>query len=312
MERADNFKKVLNVMFGGVPPKVGPAPGGSSGASTSTGAGSSTEPGSGVTAGSSTGSGASADRWYPDYNASFALGKCSNAAPTPSGRPNYASGEECCQRAYASQASGDCLGALPQVSPESPSDVIGSSVSTSTGSVGSGSTPQTPPPTRQPISPISEAGMVLSSTTFIEMENTLESVKSQIDNKLFLYQTPGFQWVPSSVYRYDDFKASLYIMASEGVAGKKFYIGEKDVDNGHVYGLVNIAAFLAQSMKETIQYDACDENSWDLVGGKYPLSNACGQLSQSYQDYHCSPEEAHMECPVDPKMSIVGVTHAKW
>jgi len=49
-------------------------------------------------------------------------------------------------------------------------------------------------------------------------------------------------------------------MAAEGVAGKKFYIGDDDVENGHVYGLVNIAAFLAQSMKETIQYDACDEN----------------------------------------------------
>ena len=74
---------------------------------------------------------------------------------------------------------------------------------------------------------------------------------------------------------------SLYVMAAEGVAGKKFYIGDDDVENGHVYGLVNIAAFLAQSMKETIQYDACDENSWDLVGGKYALSNACGQLGQS-------------------------------
>ena len=47
---------------------------------------------------------------------------------------------------------------------------------------------------------------------------------------------------------------------------------ERDAEDGHVYGLVNVAAFLAQSMKETIQYDACDENSWDLVGGKYPLS----------------------------------------
>jgi hypothetical protein len=49
-----------------------------------------------------------------------------------------------------------------------------------------------------------------------------------------------------------------------------------------------------------------------LVNGKYPLSNACGQLGQSYQDYHCSEEEKHMECPVDPNMSITGVTHAKW
>ena len=80
---------------------------------------------------------------------------------------------------------------------------------------------------------------------------TLDGVKNGIDNELFLYQTPAYQWVPSSVYRYEDFRESLDIMATEGVAGKKFYIGESDVENGHVYGLVNIAAFLAQSMKET-------------------------------------------------------------
>ena len=95
-----------------------------------------------------------------------------------------------------------------------------------------------------------------------EVLQSLDSVKSSIDSKLFLYQTPYFQWIPSSVYRYDDFKESLHVMATEGVAGKKFYIGESDVTNGHVYGLVNIAAFLAQSMKETIQYDACDENRY--------------------------------------------------
>ena len=89
---------------------------------------------------------------------------------------------------------------------------------------------------------------------------SLDTVKSEIDSKLFLYQTPAFQWIPSTVYRYDDFRESLSIMAEEGVAGKTFYTGE-DVENGHVYGMVNIAAFLAQSMKETIQYDACDENS---------------------------------------------------
>ena len=117
------------------------------------------------------------------------------------------------------------------------------------------------------------------------MQNTLESVKDEINNKLFLYQTPAFQWIPSSVYRYEDLKESLDIMATEGVAGKKFYIGDSDVESSHVYGLVNLAAFLAQSMKETIQYDACDENSWDLVGGKYPLSK-CVQVGLSCVYHH--------------------------
>jgi hypothetical protein len=131
-----------------------------------------------------------------------------------------------------------------------------------------------------------------------------DNVKDQVDSKLFLYQTPDMQWVLSTVYRYEDFRESLDVMATEGVASKTFYVGEEsDVGgNGHVYGLINIAAFLAQSMKETIQYD------WREVS----IVDACGQLGQSYQDYHCSPEEAHMECKVDPNMSIKGVTNSKW
>lgn len=46
------------------------------------------------------------------------------------------------------------------------------------------------------------------------------------------------------------------------MAGKTFYLGEESVDLGWEYGLVNLAAFLAQCMKETILYDACDENNW--------------------------------------------------
>ena len=41
-------------------------------------------------------------------------------------------------------------------------------------------------------------------------------------------------------------------------------------------------------------------------------SNACGQLGQSYQDYHCAANEKHMECPVDPNMEIKAITHATW
>jgi hypothetical protein len=99
-----------------------------------------------------------------------------------------------------------------------------------------------------------------SADTTADLIQSLDTVKSSIDDNILLYQTPDFQWEPSTIYRYDDLLESIKIMATEGVAGKTFYIGE-DVESGHVYGLVNIAAFLAQSMKETIQYDACDENS---------------------------------------------------
>ena len=119
----------------------------------------------------------------------------------------------------------------------------------------------------------------------------LHSKSAPIDNELFLYQGKA----PSNVYRYSGFISGLQVMVENGVAGKHFYLGNDNPENGYWYGLVNIAAFLGQSMKETIQYDACDENSWDYYNSAYPLSNACGQLGQSYQDYHCSDAEKHME-----------------
>ena len=73
----------------------------------------------------------------------------------------------------------------------------------------------------------------------------MDRIENEIDTKLFIYDTPLEDWLPSTIYKYADFRESLYVMVTQGIAGKKFYIGE-DVTNGHVYGLVNIAAFLAQ------------------------------------------------------------------
>lgn len=144
------------------------------------------------------------------------------------------------------------------------------------------------------------------------VEETFKSIKTIINTKLFLYETPDMQWLPSTVYDFDGFFDGLQLMYKQGVNGKKMYMGGNDPDcpHCHMYGIVNIAAFLAQAMKETIRYDACDENSWDRVGDlkMYPISNACGQLGQSYQDYYCKEEERFMECPVDPSMSIKAVS----
>ena len=148
------------------------------------------------------------------------------------------------------------------------------------------------------------------------VEETFLTIKNVINTKLFLYETPDMEWLPSTVYRFDGFFDGLRLMYKQGVNGKKVYTGGNDptCKHCHMYGVVNIAAFLAQAMKETIRYDACDENSWDRVGAMkmYPISNACGQLGQSYQDYHCKEEERFMECEVDKDMTIKAVTNAKW
>jgi hypothetical protein len=164
----------------------------------------------------------------------------------------------------------------------------------------------TPNPTFLPVVPSPPTGYVAQA-----VYDTLEQAKERIDSELFLYETPTSQWVPSTVYKYLGMMGGIEVMHEFGVDGTTLYLGD-DSDIGHQVGLVSIAAFLAQSMKETIKYDACDENSWDYINSQYPLSNACGQLGQSYQDYHCSEEEKHMECEVDPNMSITAVTNAKW
>ena len=129
-----------------------------------------------------------------------------------------------------------------------------------------------------------------SQTIASQIETIFTSIQSTIDNELFLSETPLSDWIPSTVYRFNGFYDGLKIMHSVGVAGKKLYIGsnsptndflstgqviENNVDCEHcfMYGLVNVAAFLAQAMEETIRYDACDENSWDRVGSRetYPI-----------------------------------------
>merc|ERR1719254_421981 len=111
-------------------------------------------------------------------------------------------------------------------------------------------------------------------------------------------------------------------MASRGVGDAKLWVGDGGSDPK--YGLVNIAAFLAQCMKETIIYDACDENNWsdgrtvqEAGGTVYTSASACGQLKQSYQNYECTAEEnalagGQMACDVDPNMVMRATTQAEW
>eukprot|EP00579_Thalassiosira_antarctica_P011373 CAMPEP_0201918770 /NCGR_PEP_ID=MMETSP0903-20130614/7834_1 /ASSEMBLY_ACC=CAM_ASM_000552 /TAXON_ID=420261 /ORGANISM="Thalassiosira antarctica, Strain CCMP982" /LENGTH=1230 /DNA_ID=CAMNT_0048455143 /DNA_START=36 /DNA_END=3725 /DNA_ORIENTATION=+ len=165
--------------------------------------------------------------------------------------------------------------------------------------------PTTPNPTLPP--------NTRSPSANLGIEDALEFAKKDINRKLFVYQSGWSDWIPSTQYRYDGFLRGLQVMYLEGVGDMTFYLGE-DVSGmeGTKVGLVNIAAFLSQSMKETIKYNACDENNWDVIDGTYPLSNACGQLEQSYQDYSCPPGTEHMQCDVDPTMTQKANTQANW
>ena len=138
------------------------------------------------------------------------------------------------------------------------------------------------------------------------------------------HRTYDGSFFPSYNYRYDQFIDALRRMATEGINESFFYLGKdqngqddgdeavtafdvqedlkKPLRTSYVYGLVNIAAFLAQAMVDSIIHDSCDElnieylpaDQTDGVGfddGKdqfrFPLANACGQNGRSYQDEGC-------------------------
>ena len=105
---------------------------------------------------------------------------------------------------------------------------------------------------------------------------------------------------PSEIFLWEDFLSAVGKMAQTGIASAKLYAGSTsgaDPETAHHYALANVAAFLSQSMQESIQYDACDENNWSnqavangAGGTAYTAASACGQLGQSYQDYTCTGE----------------------
>lgn len=142
-----------------------------------------------------------------------------------------------------------------------------------------------------------------------------------------MYTTPSGSKAPSDIYTWADMITATQMMGETGIGDVKFWTGEaysNAKQPAYVYGLVNLAAFLAQCMQETIQYNACDENNWsdkavrDAHGGStYSSTSACGQLHQSYQDYQCSAEEdalagGKMACDVDPNMETQATTQAQW
>lgn len=140
------------------------------------------------------------------------------------------------------------------------------------------------------------------------IDDVLLGDPTTFDTEVLISEQPNGTWQPSTIYKWRDFVQAVTAMYTRGVGDFRLWLGDEGVSDEvrARYALVNLAAFLAQSMKETIRYDACDENNWDNTNG-YQISNACGQLGQNYADYDCE-----MACPRDPTMALTAVTHAKW
>lgn len=156
-------------------------------------------------------------------------------------------------------------------------------------------------------------------TAIAQLNADLSAISSKMNNEVFLYETPESTWIPSTIYKWADFLAALNPMHNVGIGDVKFWLTDPAADDATniQYAKVAIAAFLAQSMKETIQYNACDENNWSINTGdpvNYPLSSSCGQLGQVYADYGTNAQgiDNPYSCPRNDKMEISALTHAKW
>mmetsp|Transcript_21289 Transcript_21289/g.46201 ORF Transcript_21289/g.46201 Transcript_21289/m.46201 type:complete len:643 (+) Transcript_21289:160-2088(+) len=166
----------------------------------------------------------------------------------------------------------------------------------------------------QPVQPISEAPTIGSKTQppTIVGGNAISHVESKRDliekYVLISYSTASGLAYPSISYTYDKFMRSLQIMGVDGFgADFKFELWEGNGNKYH-YGLVNLAAFLANCMVESIEADTCDELNWQQVAGRHAISNSCGQESRSYQDETCDMNEDIFSCEVVPEMEITAAS----
>jgi len=105
-----------------------------------------------------------------------------------------------------------------------------------------------------------------------QIQEILWIAGSRLNATVFVYESSSNVWEPSDVYTLPDFGRGVQAMYESGVAGKYFYIGDES-EQGYKYGVANMAAFLAQVMKETLRYNACDENSWELVSVSRKFNN---------------------------------------
>ena len=146
------------------------------------------------------------------------------------------------------------------------------------------------------------------------VEEVITNNKGRITELVLRSKHPSGEIWPSYLYTWRGFSRALRKMTTGIGPGEKnfFYVGDGESPNSLNYGLVNIAAFLADGVVKAIHDDTCDELSRETVLGRYPISNSCGQGGLSYQDEQCTGGDEGMECAVDTKMVVEGVTHARW
>ena len=159
---------------------------------------------------------------------------------------------------------------------------------------------------------------------------------------------------PNNAYMNDEANKAFYLAQQE----QEGTSNTSNSNNSMKYAIVNICAFLANAMVESIQFDACEElngaglsgldvdklssssnvatkqtsttgaggllSELNGVNGRYfPMSNACGQYGQLYQENdneQCNvisdndPDDSNddMSCRANPNLEMTAATHPKY
>jgi len=175
-------------------------------------------------------------------------------------------------------------------------------------SVNSRDRPIAPVPQSSAMENLIDTPSVPASKKVTSLISELTYYQGIIERKALSYTNIQGIKVQSTTYTFDKLVQSLSYAINTGFSGKKFYTSDISLK----YGFVNLAAFLAQSMTESIQYDACEEFHLDSVGTKFAVSNSCGQFGKNYQDDKCGDSDAVMECPALSGMFIKAANGGKY
>lgn len=152
---------------------------------------------------------------------------------------------------------------------------------------------------------------------FNDFQEHLINRRSLLESTVFVSETES-GLADSTLYTLDGLLSVLKDLTTKGTddgsgANLMFYIGQ-DNDKNFSYGLVNMALFLAHATTRGLRFDSCEEVNHHLIEGKLPISNSCGQNSQSYNEDLCPMADVARECPLDNNMNVeqasVGTSNA--
>jgi hypothetical protein len=137
-------------------------------------------------------------------------------------------------------------------------------------------------------------------------EEWIQSKRSIIESNVFVSRNEALDGVPyfSTAYRFDSFISALRSSSLFGLTESKvFFLGDSAKGlRGLNAGLVNLAAFLANAIAESITIDSCDEMSWEKD------ATGCGQNGRDYTSESCPQWQSFMTCAVNPQMEMEAQT----